>query len=146
MKAPTRTPPDRDEMARILIVDDEATLVGIHSRLFSMMNYLVETACNGRECLERVRDSAPDVILLDLEMPVMNGLEVLERLGEERDTVGIPVVMVSGCFLTTELENKLRQKRNLKKFLSKPVDFETILTEVNNALAGAGAVQLTMEE
>ncbi|MHC4634396.1 MAG: response regulator [Planctomycetota bacterium] len=89
--------------AKILIVDDEPDIVSIIQCHLECCKCEVITASNGEEGLEKAAEEKPDLILLDVNMPIMNGLQVLERLKEHPDLKGIPVIMV-----TIILPNRLR--------------------------------------
>jgi CheY-like chemotaxis protein len=88
----------------ILIVDDDADFrEGLRAAL-EMKGYLVEEAANGKEALDRILEKAPLLVLLDLQMPVLNGRELLQRLRAEPDTKEIPVVILSGFGFEWEAE------------------------------------------
>jgi signal transduction histidine kinase len=80
--------------ARILIVDDSADLRG-YMREILLPHYAVSTANDGAQALAMVRDSAPDLILSDVMMPNMNGMELVRALRADPQTVGIPVILLS---------------------------------------------------
>lgn len=80
--------------ARILVVDDSADLRG-YMREILMPHYAVSTANDGAQALAMVRDSAPDLILSDVMMPNMNGMELVRALRADPQTVGVPVILLS---------------------------------------------------
>jgi diguanylate cyclase (GGDEF)-like protein len=86
-----------DGTARILIVDDDATNVLLLSRILIKAGYVVEEAESGMQCLESVRRQPPDLVLLDVRMPEMDGFEVCRRLKADEHSADIPVI-----FLTAE--------------------------------------------
>ncbi|HEY9075277.1 MAG TPA: substrate-binding domain-containing protein [Anaerolineaceae bacterium] len=88
----------------ILIVDDDPVILDLHSRIVKSqgVNYRVLQAKNGRDGLELIRREHPDLVMLDLMMPEMNGFEVLERMREDEQTRSIPVIVVTGQVLTEE--------------------------------------------
>jgi CheY-like chemotaxis protein len=77
----------------ILVVDDEKAIRELLARVLTIAGYEVDSAADGHEALERVAARRPDLILLDLMMPVLDGWSVLDRLREQRDPP--PVVVVS---------------------------------------------------
>ncbi len=88
----------------ILVVDDDADFrSGIRIAL-EMKGYQVEESGNGQEALERLTAKPPLLVLLDLQMPVMNGRELLQRLRSAPDTKEIPVVTISGFGFEWEAE------------------------------------------
>ncbi len=79
-------------MARVLVVDDEPDAVDLLQEFLAGKGYEVVTACNGEEALERVKADRPHVILLDVRMPRMNGLEVLRQVRQIDKEVGVIMV------------------------------------------------------
>lgn len=99
---------------KILIIDDEQDLVRLVKEILEMENFQVSTAYDGEEGLRKAISEIPDLILLDIKMPGVNGFQVLERLKIDKATSHIPVVM-----LTT---SGLRQDRD-KAFDLGAVDY-----------------------
>jgi CheY-like chemotaxis protein len=88
----------------ILVVDDDADFrEGLRTAL-EMKGYQVEEAGNGKEALDRIIDRPPLLVLLDLQMPIMNGRELLQRLRGAPETREIPVVIISGFGFEWEAE------------------------------------------
>ena len=81
--------------ARLLLVDDDAALAEMYALQLTASGFEVTTAHSGAEALRIVNDSLPDLIYLDLGLPGMGGLEVLERLRKEPDTADVPVVILT---------------------------------------------------
>ena len=84
------------DAGRILVVDDEPANVALVSRLMKRFGYEIATAPNGEEALEAVGRVRPDVILLDVNMPGLDGFEVCRRLKADAATRLIPVVLLTG--------------------------------------------------
>jgi DNA-binding response OmpR family regulator len=89
---------------RILIVEDDqflrkASEVGLRKRGFTVI-----TACDGEEALRQVRIGAPDLILLDLLLPKLSGMQVLEALKLDKQTCTIPVVVLSNSFIDSDVK------------------------------------------
>lgn len=82
-------------MAKILLVDDDALLVRMYQKKFENDGYEVETANDGDVILTKVSKSKPDLILLDIMMPKINGLDVLKKLQENKVTKKIPVILLT---------------------------------------------------
>jgi twitching motility two-component system response regulator PilG len=83
------------EKKTVLVVEDRASLSQMLQFLFLSKGLNVQIAFNGKEALEKVSSLAPDLILLDIMMPQMDGFEVLEKLQENQETAGIPVIMLT---------------------------------------------------
>src|SRR6187397_306460 len=117
-------------MSTILIVDDEA---GVRSSLAAVLRdegYLVDTAESGEACLERTARETPDLILLDIWLPGMDGLATLERLRERR--VDSQVIMISGH---ASVEAAVRAtKLGAFDFIEKPLSIEKTVLAVRNGL------------
>ena len=79
----------------LLIVEDDPLMQRMYQKIFTFEKYQVETASDGVEGLEKVRALKPTVVLLDVMMPKMNGLQVLEKLKLDPETKAIPVVMLT---------------------------------------------------
>jgi CheY-like chemotaxis protein len=83
--------------ARVLIVDDDASIRDALAMCLECEGFEVAQARDGREGVDRVREERPDLILLDLLMPVMNGRQFLDRLRADDATRDIPVVLMTGA-------------------------------------------------
>src|ERR1035438_1266576 len=84
---------------RILIVDDDQVIANIYQNKFRMAGYGAEVAGDGESALEMLLKAPPDLVLLDLSLPGMNGVELLKRIRSRPETQGLPVVVFSNCFL-----------------------------------------------
>ncbi len=82
-------------MDKILLVEDDQALIDIYTITFTHANFTIEVAQDGQECLQRVKTINPDLILMDVMMPKMNGLQTLERLKTDEETKNITVIMLS---------------------------------------------------
>ena len=82
-------------MARILLVEDDAILVEMYQAKFELEGHEVVVATNGEECLEVLKDYKPELILLDILMPKLNGFHVLKEIKKEPDLRQIPVILLT---------------------------------------------------
>jgi signal transduction histidine kinase/DNA-binding LacI/PurR family transcriptional regulator/CheY-like chemotaxis protein len=103
----------------VLIVDDDPDLLAVHSRTVQEAGYRVTVAHNGREALAAVQQARPDLILLDLVMPALDGFQVLEHLRQQEATRSIPVIVVTGQTLTEDDTERLN--RGVAAILSKGI-------------------------
>ena len=83
------------EKKKICIIDDDADLREIYLMKFGQEGFHVIMAKDGQEGLEKIRTERPDIILLDLQMPVMNGMEVLAELNADPELLKIPVIVLT---------------------------------------------------
>ncbi len=106
-------------MTKILVVDDEPLCIELVVGLLPK-EYEVETACNGNEALIKVKETSPDLILLDVLMPELNGYEVCRQLKSDEKTLGIPVVMVT---VLKEREDRIKAiEAGADDFINKAAD------------------------
>jgi CheY-like chemotaxis protein len=80
---------------KILIVEDGEFLVQMYATKLGLLDYVVATAGDGKEALKVVKKERPDLILLDLQLPVMDGFHVLSALKQDKETKGIPVLVLT---------------------------------------------------
>ncbi|MFH1227709.1 MAG: response regulator [Planctomycetota bacterium] len=133
-----------DKQEKILIVDDEVMMREMLYNLFSKKGYQVIAAPNGEEAVKQAKESRPDLIVLDLQMPKMNGLEVLKQVREfDKD---VEVIILTGMEVD-ELDKRAGQL-GVSGILRKGVGVELFLKSITYALekrkakqAGAPAVQ-----
>lgn len=91
----------------ILVVEDDPLMARMYQKIFTFEKYDVALAGNGEEGLEKIRKSPPSIVLLDIMMPKMNGLQVLEKLKSDPETKGIPVVMLTNLAGEKDAEKAL---------------------------------------
>lgn len=115
-------------MKRLLIVDDELAIVEALQDILSVEGYDIVTAFNGAEGLQRMADAKPDLVLLDLMMPVMDGREMLRRMREDASLQGIPVVVMSAGRISDE------ERRSSARFLAKPFELDVLLDTIAELL------------
>ena len=116
----------------MLVVDDEEINRELLRIVFESAGFEVIEATNGKEAIEKARSEHPDVILLDIIMPVMNGIEACKKLKEDPDTFPIPVVMVTALGDVGHRVEGLRAGAD--DFITKPFDKGEILLRVQNLL------------
>lgn len=120
----------------ILIVDDDPEILNIHERLLKaeLPSCRVVTTGNGQEALEIIQKEAPDLVLLDLMMPVMDGFTVLEAMQRNSESRDIPVIVLTGQILTGE--DMLRLNQGVAAVLKKGVfSMQETLEHIEEALS-----------
>jgi signal transduction histidine kinase/CheY-like chemotaxis protein/ligand-binding sensor domain-containing protein len=113
----------------ILVVDDEAPIRELLRQELSEFGYQIETAENGKKALQKIRNNRPDVIILDVMMPELNGFDLAAILKNDPKTMDIPILILS------IIQDKERGFRiGVDRYLTKPVDTETLFSEVESLL------------
>jgi len=118
---------------KILVVDDEPMIVETLEMKFKEKGYTVYTATDGKAAIKEAKDKLPDLILLDVMMPKMNGFEVLKKLKADRKTVNIPIVMLTGEKEQKDIAEGIRNQA--EKYLVKPLDSDQVLIEIEKTLS-----------
>lgn len=117
---------------KILIVDDEPDLVSTVEYRLQFADCQVVTASNGQEGLERAEAEKPDLILLDTNMPVMDGHEMLERLRANGSLKHIPVIMLTARCEPQDIA--AASAHGVTDYVTKPFDFAELTTKIQTAL------------
>ena len=119
--------------SKILLVDDEPLNLKLYDKMLKDFDFQIITAANGQECLDKVREHFPDLILLDWNMPVMDGIEALEILKKDDATKDIPVLMITGVMTSSE-DLSFAMSIGAIDFLKKPFDKLELSARVRNIL------------
>ena len=98
--------PEKNKV-NILLIEDDEFLVRMYESKLSMEDFAVATALNGEQGLKLVQKQKPDVILLDIMMPTMDGWEVLKALNARKETKNIPVILLTNLGQKDEVEKGL---------------------------------------
>jgi len=116
----------------VLVVDDDPVIVKLLQVNFEMEGYEVITASDGEEGLQRARESMPDVMLLDVMMPKINGLQVASTLKGDATTAGIPIVLLSAKAQAADVQ---AGKAVADEYITKPFDPLELLDRVSKLIA-----------
>jgi len=122
-------------MAKILIIEDDPLMQRLYQKIFTFEKYEVETAADGEEGLDKARKTKPTLILLDIMMPKMNGLQVLEKLKADPDLKKIPVVMLTNLAGQKDAETALA-KGAVKYIVKSEYEPKQVADMVKGILAG----------
>ena len=109
---------------KILVVDDEQNIRRLISFNLSQKGHEILVARNGKEGLESAQVNQPDLILLDIMMPVMNGFDACQKLKEDPKTKHIPVIVLSAKGQMTDLDEAMRVGAD--NYITKPFDVEKL--------------------
>ncbi len=118
---------------RILIVDDDPTIRSVLEALLEDEGFTPVTAANGQEAVTIVRDDPPALVLMDLMMPVMNGVEAARTLKSEPKTASVPIIAMSAGFILRESIDDLLAD----SIISKPFDLDALIANIRSTLRRA---------
>jgi DNA-binding response OmpR family regulator len=118
---------------KILIVDDEPNIVSMLADVLSDAGYDTQTIDNGRDALEAARHDHPDLMLLDVQMPQLDGFEVASRLKADPATASIPIIMLSA--MEGRGARVIGLESGAEEYLSKPFDPAELLARIRNLLS-----------
>jgi two-component system cell cycle response regulator DivK len=119
-------------LTRILIVEDNEMNREILTRRLERRGYEVCLATNGLEAVEQAGSTAPDLILMDLNLPVLDGWEATRRLKSHPDTQRIPVLCVSAHALIDDRQRGMAA--GCDEYESKPIEFERIVAKIERLI------------
>jgi CheY-like chemotaxis protein len=122
---------------RVLIVDDEEDALAMLGDRLESAGYFVLKASDGKQAISIAREANPDLILLDIVMPEMDGIETSRVLHEDPATRNIPIVFLT-CLVKKD-EEKQREVIGGRQFLAKPYDSEHLLSTVDKYARKSGA-------
>ena len=114
---------------KILIVDDDKDVLSVLEKRLTAEKYSVITANNGQDAIILAKAQRPDLIMLDIIMPGIDGAEVAGKLREYPETKNIPVIFLT-CMLTPEEEKQKRHHVAGNIFIAKPYDIKELLSEI----------------
>ena len=113
---------------KILVVDDEQPIYSYLQKKFTKLGYTALTAEDGEEALATALLSLPDLIILDVKLPKLSGIEVCRRLKADERTRNIPILMLSAKAQSNEIKEGL--EAGADKYLCKPIGFPDLLREI----------------
>ncbi|WP_434388627.1 response regulator [Melittangium boletus] len=139
-----KSPPPDDAVAsalpegrKVLVVDDYEDAREMYAEYLEFLGYEVETASNGQEAVERARESHPDVILMDLSLPVLSGWDATQQLKTDASTRDIPVMALTGHVFASSSE-KAREV-GCDAFVTKPALPDTVADQIQALLRKTGS-------
>jgi two-component system, cell cycle response regulator DivK len=123
-------------MTRVLLVEDHEEIWDFLSRRLKRRGFDVVLATDGQEAVEKARDSQPDIVLLDMNLPVMDGWTAAGLMKRSPETARIPIVALTAHAMSGDKEKTLAA--GCDDYHPKPVDFSRLLTQID-ALTGRNA-------
>jgi DNA-binding response OmpR family regulator len=128
----------RGKMSKILIVEDDKGLATLLQTILQKDGHLIMSADNGKMALDWIINSKPDLVVLDVGLPDMSGIEVCKKIKSEQDTRRIPVIILTGF-----IDNQTKMQANLiahaDLFLNKPLDNKDLSDAVTTLLEKSSA-------
>ena len=124
---------------RVLIVDDNEMFIEMASYILTAAAYAVESAADAQQALETIASSPPDLILMDVQMPVMDGIALTKQLKADPRTRQIPIVAFTAFALKGDA--KMLQDAGFDGYIGKPLDVMTLAAEVGFWLEGPASAQ-----
>jgi twitching motility two-component system response regulator PilH len=120
-------------MSNILIVDDSPTETHVLTTMLKKHGFEVSTADNGEDGINKARAEKPDLILMDVVMPGINGFQAARQLSNDADTRDIPIIIVSTKDQATDKMWGLRQ--GAKDYITKPAQEKDLISKINGLLS-----------
>jgi two-component system alkaline phosphatase synthesis response regulator PhoP len=117
---------------KVLVVDDEIHIVHVVTIKLRNNGYDVVSASDGAEAYELACSEKPDIVVTDYQMPVMSGLELIEKLRQTPQTADVPVIILTARSFAVEEQRK--QKLKINKCLSKPFSPKELLRDIEDVL------------
>ncbi|XXF78652.1 response regulator [Myxococcaceae bacterium GXIMD 01537] len=127
-----RTAPPASDKKRVLVVDDFDDAREMYAEYLEFVGFEVATARNGAEAVEKAQEASPDIILMDLSLPVMDGWEATRRIKQDERTRDIPVMALSGHVFTGNAEQA--RDAGADDFVAKPCLPQDLESKIRNML------------
>ena len=108
----------------ILVVDDSYTILRLTETVLARAGFQVTTAINGLDALEKMKEQKPDLVISDLDMPIMNGIEFFEALAAQKETSSIPFIIISSNTERSQMRDLIQ--RGAAAYMVKPVNMEQL--------------------
>ena len=114
----------------ILIVEDNELNRDTLRDILEFENYRVSIAQNGQEAIWKTNEEMPNLILMDIQMPIMNGLEATQFIRENPRTAEIPIIVLTGLAMQWDRERCLAMGANA--YLTKPISYQTLIEKISS--------------
>ena len=119
---------------RVVVADDDPETLALLEEALSLHGYRVWTASNGEEALALVHEHQPDLILVDTNMPIMDGYEVIRQLKVDEATRPIPIVVITTSPVDKERDRVQVLGMEVNQYLTKPLSIEMLIREIKKAM------------
>ncbi|MCA9955102.1 MAG: response regulator [Ardenticatenaceae bacterium] len=122
----------------VLVVDDEFEIRQLLSTMLTLMGYQSFMAQDGLDALEKISQNQPDILILDVMMPRMDGLTLCRQLRDTEETAALPIIMLSGKAHQEAIQEGLKAGAN--RYLVKPTGLDELTRNINEVLGEAGVL------
>jgi twitching motility two-component system response regulator PilH len=123
-------------LGKILIADDSATAVALMRKTLAPLGHTILVASDGEEAVRQLRHERPDLVILDVVMPKMNGFQLCRTIRSSPDLHDLPIIMVTS--MDRESDRYWGLKQGADEYLIKPVDPELLMDKVRRYLEAQG--------
>jgi CheY-like chemotaxis protein len=113
----------------VLIVEDEPAIRGLVSLLLEGEGYVVDRASDGQEAFTKVQRQAPDALIVDLDLPIMNGCDLVRACRADQETSHLPIIAISAVY-----GDHVARELDVQGFLAKPFSLDTLLNVLQDVL------------
>lgn len=128
---------------RLLLADDSITIQKVVELVLAEEGFEIKAVNNGEEAFAAIETFKPDVVLVDIEMPKMNGYQLCEKLKTHPVTKDVPVILLSGAF--EPLDEELARHVKADSFVIKPFESQELISKINASLVSASTMEETAE-
>lgn len=119
---------------KVLIADDNDGIREILGYMLQKRGYIIKNACNGEEAVKKTAEEKPDIIILDVAMPLMDGIEVYKQLKGNPDTRRIPIIFLSAEKNINQIIPVMPEE--IVKYIEKPCDIEYLTRQIEEMIPG----------
>ncbi len=120
---------ENNKKIKIVIVDDDPNMRDSLTDVLELENYEIITAASGKEGLLKIRQEKPTLVILDLQLPDIAGLELCQILRQDKETAGLPIIMLTGRFINSE-DKVSGLDLGADEYLTKPVNPPELVTRI----------------
>ncbi|VAW30838.1 hypothetical protein MNBD_CHLOROFLEXI01-4115 [hydrothermal vent metagenome] len=128
----------------VLVVDDEVEIRQLLSTMLTMMGYQSFTAEDGLDALEKIPECQPDILILDVMMPRMDGLTLCRKLRDSQETAALPIIMLSGKAHQEAIREGLQAGAN--RYLVKPTGLDELTRNISEVLGEAAVSKAAVKK
>lgn len=127
---------DESEGQRLLVADRDPEVLTLLEESLALQGYQVQVASDGQEALAQVYEYEPDLILLDTQLPEVDGYEVIRRLKNDDSTRSIPIIVLTGSSVDKERDRVRVLGMEVSQYVAKPLSIEMLIREIQKATIG----------